>query len=142
MKMQLDIIQPEQTVLVIDRDEDIRAVIVDLLSGRGLEIELARNAAEGVQRLQDPAPRVVLCHLDLLREDEGLLLRRMRALAPRPHVVAMSASGLRAGRDEVDGNLAKPFTRRQLLAALSPVTSSAGARRRGPREPSRAGHRC
>ncbi len=133
--------QDAHTLLVIDRDEDVLAVIVDLLSDRDLAVDVAHDATEGVRRLHAARPAVVLCHVGLLHEDRGRLLRRVRSVAPRPHLVAMSASGLRAGRDEVDANLAKPFTRSQLLAAIE-LRPTPTIPRPGPGAPSRGAPRC
>lgn len=105
-------------VLVVDADPDLREVIADLLIDPGLTVVEARDADEALQALQGDAVDVLLCHLPILRSAGGRLCRRVHALRPPPRIVAMSAIGCRAASDEADANLAKPFTRSQLLAAV------------------------
>jgi CheY-like chemotaxis protein len=112
-------------VLVVDSDRDIREVVQDLLSGPHSEPELdvrtvgdpeaAVRALTGVEAGEFDA---LLCHLPALRAKGGRLARQARALGPKLRVVAMSANGRRATEGEADANLAKPFSRAKLLAAL------------------------
>jgi DNA-binding NtrC family response regulator len=107
-------------VLVADRDTDIRNVVEDLLLDYDFEVRQAANLDEAVRELRDGAIDVMLCHLELLRSGDGRLGRRAQELQPALRVVAMSAAGAQAESDEADANLAKPFTRSQLMAALRP----------------------
>ena len=110
---------PQQwRVLVADRDADIRSVVEDLLLDQGIEVRQAANTDEAVLELQGGAIDILLCHLDLLRSAGGRLGRRAKELQPTLRVVAMSAALAQA--EEADANLAKPFTRSQLMAALIP----------------------
>ncbi len=107
-------------VLVADRDADVRSVVEDLLFDQGFEVRQAANTDEAVLELRDGAVDILLCHLELLRSADGRLGRHAQELQPALRVVAMSATHTQAGSDEADANLAKPFTRSQLLAALQP----------------------
>ena len=107
-------------VLVADGDADVRHVVEDLLIGQGFEVRQAANADEAVLELRDGAFDVLLCHRELLRSGDGRVGLSAQELQPALRVVAMSAAGAQAGRDEADANLAKPFTRMQLVAALRP----------------------
>ncbi len=108
-------------VLVADRDADIRHVVEDLLIDDGFEVRQAADANEALLELRDGAFDVLLCHQELLRSGDGRLGRRAQELHPALRVVAMSAGGSQARSDEADANLAKPFTRSQLVAALRPA---------------------
>jgi DNA-binding response OmpR family regulator len=105
-------------VLVADTDSDVRGVIADLLTGPGFEVHLAADVQEARNALSSDGIDVFLCDLDLLRSNHDPLGRFAQSLAPRPYLVAMSASGNSAGSNEADRCLAKPFTRSQLLAAI------------------------
>jgi DNA-binding NtrC family response regulator len=107
-------------VLVADHDADVRNVVEDLLFDQDFEVRQAESTDDAVLELRQGAFDVVLCHLQLLRSGNGLLARCTRELQPALRVVAMSSAGAQARTDEADENLAKPFTRSQLLAALRP----------------------
>ena len=107
-------------VLVGDRDADVRNVVEDLLLNHDFEVRQAANTDEAMLELRNGDFDVLLCHLGLLRSEDGRLSRRAQELQPALRVVAMSAAGGQAGHGEADANLAKPFTRSQLLAALRP----------------------
>lgn len=108
-------------LLIVDGDADVRSVVEDLLCDRGFWVRQASSCEEAVLVLRVEVFDILLCHLDTLQERDGRLARQVRALEPRPRVVAMSARGREAMPDEADANLAKPFTRMQLLATLRPI---------------------
>ena len=107
-------------VLIVDSDMDIRDVVEDLLVDHGYEVRKAASPEQAVVELRADVFDILLCHLDLLQAADGSLSRELRARRPKTRVVAMSASGHQAGVDEADANLAKPFTRTQLLETLRP----------------------
>lgn len=105
-------------VLVVDGDAEIRDVVHDLLLDEDFDVEQASNVDDALLTLRRAGFSVLLCHLPLLRSRNGLLGRSARDLRPDMRIVAMTASGGRAGGDEANANLAKPFGRAQLLKAL------------------------
>ena len=107
-------------LLIVDADADIRGVIADLIDGHGFALRDAASIDEAARALREILFDVVLCHLELLRSHDGLLVQRVRELRPSPRIVAMSADGARAARHEADAKHAKPFTRGELVAALRP----------------------
>jgi CheY-like chemotaxis protein len=107
-------------VLVVDGDAEVRDVVEDLLIDRGFEVHQAADEDEAVSELHTNTFDVLLCHLTLLRSGHEQLCRSVHEVQPNTRVVAMSASGAHARRDEASANLPKPFTRLQLLEALRP----------------------
>jgi CheY-like chemotaxis protein len=107
-------------VLVVDGDVDVRNVIEELLVDHGFEVSQAPSPDEAVAELRRAAFDALVCHLEMLRARDDCLARRARELRPALKVIAMSAGASRATRDEADANLAKPFTRAQLIAILDP----------------------
>lgn len=105
-------------VLVVDADRDLREMVADLLFDAKVEVLHAESVDAALRLLRGDPVDVLLCHLPLLRAGGGRLRRAAVALPAPPRLVAMSASGVRAPQGEVDANVAKPFTRSQLLAAL------------------------
>lgn len=107
-------------LLVVDADRDLREMVADLLLDQGFAVLEAETADAAMRVMQDQHLDLLLCHLPILRSDAGRLTRCARTLLPRARIVAMSAIGRAAAGHEADANLAKPFTRAQLLAILSP----------------------
>lgn len=107
-------------VLVVDGDVDVRSVVEDLLADYGFEVRHAGSPEQAVLEMRREVFDILLCHLEMLYAADGRLTQEVRAREPKPRVVAMSAAGHQAASDEVDANLAKPFTRMQLLATLRP----------------------
>ena len=105
-------------VLVVDPDPDVREVISDLVFDAGVEVLGVASLEGALPALERERLAVLLCHAQILCLHDGLLSRRARRKRPPLRVVAMSGGGLRAPRGEADANLAKPFTRAQLLAVL------------------------
>jgi len=106
-------------VLVVDMDAGVRSVVEDLLFDRGFEVRQAANQEFAVLELRQRVFDVLLCHLSLLRS--APLQRCAQELRPTLWITAMSASGARARREEADANLAKPFTRLELVTSLRPL---------------------
>jgi DNA-binding NtrC family response regulator len=107
-------------VLVVDSDDDVRNVIEELLIDHGFQVRQAPSPYDAAVELRNAVFDALVCHLEMLRQEDECLARRARELRPGLKVIAMSAGGSRATSDEADANLAKPFTRAQLLAILDP----------------------
>ncbi len=103
---------------MVDRDSDIRSVIDELLMDYGFEVHQAANSHEAFLQLRQRSYHALLCHVELLKSDEGRLHRLCREVHQRMRIVAMSASGAVELNGEADEKLAKPFSRAQLLDVL------------------------
>jgi DNA-binding response OmpR family regulator len=109
-------------VLVIDDDDDIRALVAELLQRAGLEVEQAENGRVGLRSFhQTPADLVVL-DVSMPEMDGWQTLERIRDLSDVP-VMMLTAQGaelervrgLQAGADDY---LVKPFGRQELVARV------------------------
>jgi DNA-binding response OmpR family regulator len=109
-------------VLVIDDDDDIRALVAELLQRAGLEVEQAENGRVGLRAFhQTPADLVVL-DVSMPELDGWQTLERIRDLSDVP-VMMLTAQGaelervrgLQAGADDY---LVKPFGRQELVARV------------------------
>ena len=54
-------------VLVVDDEEDIRAMLVALLGDEGYEVTTAEDGLEGLRRAAETRPHVILCDLIMPR---------------------------------------------------------------------------
>ena len=69
-------------VLVVEDDADARELITDALAGAGARVTSAGSAVEGVSRLLDDPPNVLVSDIGMAGEDGYTMLRRIRALPP------------------------------------------------------------
>lgn len=110
------------TVLIVDDDTDIVAMLVQVLQDEGYAV-VTGTGDEALALAESAAPAVVLLDIMMPGIDGVEFARRLRAnpgTATLP-IVAMSASHRlreRAGQMQVDDLLAKPFDLDDLLAAI------------------------
>lgn len=111
------------TVLMVDDDAELAAMVVELLQAQGMQVHSAGTAAQGMAALTRLQPDVLL--LDLMLPDaNGLdLCRRLREAGNDVPVLMLTARGdpfdrvlgLELGADDY---LGKPFEPRELVARV------------------------
>jgi CheY-like chemotaxis protein len=115
-------------ILVIDDDSAFRTILRVMLETAGYEVQDAADGKAGVARYRQERSDVVLMDI-LMPEQEGLqTIRELLHTDPQAKIIAMSAGGegptghlsiaLRFGARRT---LRKPFSRTELLAALTEV---------------------
>jgi CheY-like chemotaxis protein len=105
-------------VLVVDDDDDVRSVLVDVLSTEGYEVIAARNGREALRVAASARPALIILDLMMPVMSGWEFLVHQRAdprLAEIP-VLAMSAS--HAITLEVGRFMAKPMELNALFAAV------------------------
>jgi two-component system, OmpR family, response regulator len=118
------------SILVVDDDAELRALITDFLRANGMRVESAGDGAEMDARIAAERPDLVVLDLMMPGEDGLSILRRLRKPGG-PAVIMLSAMGedtdriigLEVGADDY---LPKPCNPRELLARIRAVL-----RRRG-----------
>lgn len=121
-------ISPETvTVLMVDDDAELSAMVAELLQNQGMQVHCAGTAALGMAELARLQPDVLL--LDLMLPDaNGLdLCRRLRETGHDLPVLMLTARGdpfdrvlgLELGADDY---LGKPFEPRELVARVRALT--------------------
>ena len=112
-------------ILIIEDQEDNRAIMRDLLTGAGFELIEAVNGEEGVKLAQSERPDLILMDIQLPIIDGYEATRQIRAIAelkstPIIAVTSYALSGDEAKAREAgcNGYVAKPFSPRQLLAKV------------------------
>jgi len=119
------------SALVVDDSPAGRALLGALLDGFGLASEMVATGVEALARILARRPDVVLLDLSAAGAEGGQTARRLRHLLgpAAPPVIALgSAGGLEAG--PFAAVVAKPFTPRELYAALTAVLEPNPATRR------------
>ncbi len=112
-----------RTVLVVEDDRDIRDTLRELLELEGWPVATAKNGVEGLARMRELRPGLVL--LDLLMPDMGgAEVCRRRAADPSLEAipVALVTADLdlapELGSSDLVARLEKPIRIRELLALV------------------------
>ena len=112
-------------ILAVDDSAPIREMIVSVLSPRGHHVITAGNGREALQRLRAAVqPYVVLLDIVMpLLDGLGLCqeIERDDELRDAGHRIILMSSTVRFAQPDIPataGQLAKPFTRQQLIAAV------------------------
>ena len=121
-------------ILVVDDEPQIRRALRTSLEAHGYEAETVGTGGEGVVRVADRAPDLVLLDLGLPDLDGTEVIARIRAFSEVPIIVLSvresqrdKVAALDAGADDY---VTKPFGMEELLAR-----ARAALRRRGADEP-------
>jgi DNA-binding NtrC family response regulator len=117
-------------VLVVDDDEGVRYTLREILESSGLEVDVACDGVEALERLQLHPAQLVVTDLRMPRMDGMELLRKLMAQNPAPRVVVITAHG--SERQAVDAIKAgaldyfrKPFEADELVAVIKRATETA-----------------
>lgn len=113
------------SVVIIEDDQRIRGLVARVLSKNGYDVESAVTALDGLQRIVQESPDVVVLDMGLPDLDGRELLKMIRAITDVPVIVATARGddrdviqALDAGADDY---LVKPFSVEQLEARLRAV---------------------
>ncbi|HEV6968763.1 MULTISPECIES: hybrid sensor histidine kinase/response regulator [Roseateles] len=117
----------EVHVLLVDDEADVRDITARILTGAGAKVSTAATAAEGLQRLVQDRPDVLLSDIGMPGEDGYDLIRRVRALPPEAGGGTPAAAFTAyAGREDAERalstgyqlHLAKPVAPDALVSAV------------------------
>jgi len=112
-------------ILIIEDQEDNRAIMRDLLTVAGFELIEAVNGEEGVKLAQSERPDLILMDIQLPLIDGYEATRQIRAIGDLKSVPIIAVTSYALSGDEAktreagcNGYVAKPFSPRQLLAKV------------------------
>jgi CheY-like chemotaxis protein len=109
-------------ILVIEDDVGIRETLSDFLRSEGFDVDLARDGAEGLERLAARRPDVILVDLFMPGMDGRQFLAQLRAEAATRFLPVVLMTGSRpTGETDADAVLQKPFELDELLAAVRSI---------------------
>ena len=119
----------ELRVLVVDDDDDIRALVGTLLERSGATVRLAGDGREGVREFHAWRPDLVVLDINMPELDGWKVLERIRDMSDVP-VLMLTARGdelervrgLQAGADDY---LVKPFGKQELVARVQALARRA-----------------
>ena len=112
-------------ILIVEDQEDNRAILRDLLTAAGYASAEAVNGAEGVAKAEAEKPDLILMDIQMPVMDGYDTTRRIKAnpaLAAIPIVAvtsyALSGDEAKARAAGCDGYVTKPFSPRELLRVI------------------------
>ena len=134
------------SVLIVDDNARIVAMLARILESLGVDYEIARNGREGVEKLSANLYKVVLLDFEMPELDGvGVFSWIKRELAQQPYVVVLTSDTrpeTRARFHDLGCNafVQKPFTVADIVEVLKPaaLTDPADA----PRKACGGGNKC
>ena len=123
-------------VLVVDDEQDTRALISAVIARSGAEVTACASAGEALEALETWRPHILMSDIGMPGEDGYALIRRVRSLPPERGGHTPAAALTAYARDEDRGralaagfqlHLAKPFSPHELMAAVSELHAHAFA---------------
>jgi DNA-binding response OmpR family regulator len=109
-------------VLVVEDDEDVRALVVDLLERAHYDVSCAGDGRAGLRLFHEKRPDLVVLDISMPELDGFQTLERIRDLSDAPVLMLTAHNaelervrGLKAGADDY---LGKPFGRQELVARV------------------------
>jgi DNA-binding response OmpR family regulator len=132
----------ESCVLVVDDDDDIRALVKTLLERGGSRVYEASSGREGLREFHARRPDLVILDVNMPELDGWSVLERIRDMSDVP-VLMLTARGeelervrgLQAGADDY---VVKPFGRQEIVARVEALLRRAARGGRGEEEPAYA----
>jgi CheY-like chemotaxis protein len=115
------------TILVVDDEPTLRAIIADVLRDEGYAVVTAEDGQEALEVFARDAPDLVLMDVMMPRMNGRAAVRALRALptgATVPVVLASAAATPDGLDQEIDGFLRKPFDLEDLLQLLERLVGS------------------
>lgn len=115
-----------QRVLIIDDDEQFRALLYEILDRAGFEVVEAGNGVDGLKLYRQQPADLVITDL-IMPEKEGVeTIMELRDEFPEARIIAISGGERIGGRDYLPiaarlgarRTLAKPFSRQEILTAV------------------------
>ena len=114
-------------VLVVEDEHNIRALLSTFLRDEGYDVAEARDGVEGLERVAERSPDVIVCDVSMPRLDGAGFLRSYRE-APGPHapvIITSAASKYLGGAlpPDADAYAEKPYDIEVLLALVERFTT-------------------
>lgn len=120
-----------KTILVVDDDRSVVAIIEHVLGKAGYSVECAYSAKDAITCIQAKTPDLIILDIGLPDIDGLEVLKRLKAAAETASIPVALLTGKREYQDVLQGYqlgsdyyISKPFTRTQLRTAVSLLLGS------------------
>ena len=113
----------QSSILLIDDEALIRAILSDDLQAAGYDVDTAMNGEKGLEKLQTKQYQFSIMDMVMEGMDGITVMRKAKAMNPRLHVLMISGYADRACTEKAlaggaSGFLYKPFSKKELLQEL------------------------
>lgn len=127
-----------ETLLIVDDDQELSALLLEFLQGEGFECLVEYSGIEGEKRILDGGIDLVILDVMLPGRNGLQVLERIRRVSDIP-VLMLTARGEETDRINglelgADDYLPKPFNPRELLARIRAILRRKGAKSPEPDE--------
>ena len=82
----------KHNLLIVDDDEDTRRLLTQIFIARGLNVRIAKDGFEALERIRNGRPEILLSDLNMPGMSGFELLSVVRRLYPEIYVIAMSGA--------------------------------------------------
>ena len=116
-----------ETILLVEDEREVRALVCDVLSRRGYRVLMADGAVDALRLASHTRETIDLLVTDVVMPDMNGLALAERLLADRPRMKVLYMTGysnevvLAHGTPRTDSLIEKPFTPRQLSGRVREV---------------------
>ncbi|GAB4161359.1 MAG: response regulator transcription factor [Planctomycetaceae bacterium] len=120
----------QKRILLVDDDPDVLTCIEIALKGKGYEVILARDGAEGLARAERDAPDLIILDLVMPQRSGFAVLSRLRCnVARSPRIILLTANNEPRFREFAESNgadvfLSKPFEVSALIDEVEALLES------------------
>jgi two-component system, NtrC family, response regulator AtoC len=116
----------QRSILIVDDDSEVRALLDELLRGEGYKVRDAKTGAEALASVEKDQPDLVMMDIKLPDQDGIALLRTLKQGHSDMEVIVMTAYGgsstaIKAMERGAYDYVTKPFELEDLLATLKRV---------------------
>lgn len=74
----MDTFSPQKTILIVEDDEHLSSMLAERLSEDGYEVVLAENGVEGLKKIKEKRPDLILLDIIMPRMDGMTMLEKMK----------------------------------------------------------------
>jgi DNA-binding response OmpR family regulator len=117
-------------VLVVEDDEDVRALVRTVLERAGMNVIEAADGREGLRKFYEMKPRLVVLDVRMPELNGWEVLKRIRELSQVPVLMltvdASELDKVRGLRQGADDYVTKPFGHQELIARIEAILRRAG----------------
>lgn len=118
-------------ILVIDDEDDFRAILGHILARAGYRVEIASGGASGLGKLRELRPSLVICDLSMPDMTGLEVVRQAREEGDRTPVLMVTVRSQMSSVGEamasgVDDYILKPFEPEDLLARVAQALRKCG----------------
>jgi DNA-binding response OmpR family regulator len=119
------------TILVCDDEQGIVSLFAEVLSDEGYRVLTANDGIEGLQRVREERPDLVISNVQMVKMDGTDMARAIRADSAFDGMPIILMSGAATSMNDAacDAFLAKPFQIDTLLATVARLLDGANARK-------------